>query len=62
MWMIAGAVEEADLSVETPVRAVGGVSTKALAFGCFCHLVEMADLGFHITSYAFELLAACIRD
>ena len=33
--MIAGTVEEADLPVETPERAVGGVSTKTLAFGCF---------------------------
>ena len=32
-WSCAVAVEEADLSVETPKRAVGGVSTKALAFG-----------------------------
>ena len=28
--MIAGAVEEADLSVETPIRAVGDVSTIAV--------------------------------
>ena len=60
--MIAGAVEEADLSVETPIRAVGGVSTKALAFGCFFNVVEVADFRLHITYYAFELLAACIRD
>ena len=60
--MIAGAVEEADLPVETPERAVGGVSTKTLAFGCFCHVVEVPNLRLCLTSNISELLAACFRD
>ena len=60
--MIAGAVEEADLPVETPVGAVGGVSTKILAFGCFCHVVDVTDLRLCLTSNTLEPLTACIRD
>ena len=49
--MIAGAVEEADLPVETPaLRAVGGVSTTTLAFSFFCHVIEVADLRLSLTS------------
>ena len=62
MWMIAGTVEEADLPVETPEEAVGGVSTKTLAFGCFCHVVEVPDLRLCLTSNTLEPLTACIRD
>ena len=60
--MIAGTVEEADLPVETPERAVGGVSTKTLAFGSFCHVVEVPDLTISLTSNTLKLLTACIRD
>ena len=60
--MIAGAVEEADLPVETPVGAFGGVSTKNLAFGCFCHVVDVPDLRLCLTSNTLEPLTACIRD
>ena len=60
--MIAGTVEEADLPVETPEGAVEGVSTKTLAFGCFCHVVDVPDLGLCLTSNTLELLTACIRD
>ena len=60
--MIAGAVEEADLPVETPVGAFGGVSTKNLEFGCFCHVVDVPDLRLCLTSNTLEPLTACIRD
>ena len=60
--MIAGTVEEAYLPVETPVGAVGGVSTKTLAFGCFCYVVEVPDVRLCLTSNILKLLAACIRD
>jgi len=62
MWMIAGTVEEAYLPVETPVGAVGGVSTKTLAFGCFCDVVDVPNLRLGLTSNISELLAACFRD
>ena len=60
--MIAGAVEEADLPVETPVGAFGGVSTKNLAFGCFCHVVDVPDLRLCLTSNTLEPLTAGIKD
>ena len=60
--MIAGTVEEADLPVETPVGAVGGVSTKTLALGSFCHVVDVPDIRLCLTSNTLEPLTACIRD
>ena len=36
MRSVAVVVEEADLLVETPVEAAGGVAEQALAFGRFC--------------------------
>ena len=60
--MIAGAVEEADLPVETPVGAFGGVSTKNLVFGCFCHVVDVPDLRLCLTSNTLEPLTAGIKD
>ena len=62
MRTIAGVVEEADLPVETPEGAVGGVSTKTLAFGRFCHVVDVPDLRLCLTSNTLEPLTACIRD
>ena len=44
MRSVAVVVEEADLLVETPVEAAGGVAAQALAFGRFCDVKEVVDL------------------
>ena len=44
MRSVAVVVEEADLLVETPVEATGGVAAQALALCCFCDVVEVVDL------------------
>ena len=60
--MIAGTVEEADLPVETPEGAVGGVSTKTLAFGCFCHVVDVPDLRLSLTSNLLKPLTTSVSN
>ena len=62
MRSIAVVVEEADLLVETPVEAAGGVAAQALAFGCFCDVVEVVDLGLLPTSHVLEVLAARLNN
>ena len=62
MRSVAVGVEEADLLVETPVEAAGGVAAQALAFGRFCDVVEVVDLRLLLTSHVLEVLAARLRD
>ena len=62
MRSVAVVVEEADLLVETPVEAVGGVTAQALTFGRLCDVVEVVDLCLLLTSDVLEVLAASLRD
>ena len=51
MRSVAVVVEEADLLVETPVEATGGVAAQVLAFGNFCDVVELVDFRLLLTSH-----------
>ena len=62
MRTVAVGVEETDLLVETPVEAAGGVAAQALAFGCFCDVEEVVDLGLLPTSHVLEVLAARLNN
>ena len=62
MRSVAVVVEEADLLVETPVEAAGGVAAQALTFGRFCDVEEVVDLGLLLTSHVLEVLAASLCD
>ena len=62
MRIVAVVVEEADLLVETPVEAVGGVTAQALTFGRLCDVVEVVDLCLLLTSDVLEVLAASLCD
>ena len=62
MRSVAVVVEEADLLVETPVETVGGVTTQALTFCCFCDVVEVVDLRLLLANDVLEVLAARLYD
>ena len=55
-------VEETDLLVETPVEAARGGAAQALAFGCYCDVEEVVDLGLLPTSHVLEVLAALLNN
>ena len=54
----AGAVEEADLHVQTPVLAPWGVSTEALALCSFVDFIEVANFRLGLTGHFLELVTA----
>ena len=62
MRSVAVVVEEADLLVETPVEAAGGVTAQALTFWRFCDVVEVVDLRLLLANDVLEVLAARLYD
>ena len=62
MRSVAVGEEEADLLVETPVEAAGGVAAQALAFGRFWDVEEVVDLRLFLASHVLKVLAARLCD